>query len=64
MALNACASGLSLATGIPSVATLSTFICLPVGIPLGAVSLAGTSVSGVTTTLTKKHRSIESNEVD
>ena len=54
--LNACASGLSVATGISSVATLSTFIGLPVSIPLGAVSLAGASVSGVTTALTKKYQ--------
>ena len=37
-------------------ATLSTFIGLPVSIPLGAVSLAGASVSGVTTVLTKKYQ--------
>ena len=43
-----------MATGISSLATLSTFIGLPVSIPLGAVSLAGASVSGVTTVLTKK----------
>ena len=30
--------------------TLSTFIGLPVSIPLGAVYLAGANVSGVTTT--------------
>ena len=41
VALNACASGLSIANGILSVATLSTFIGLPVSIPLGAISLAG-----------------------
>ena len=52
--LNACASGLSIASGISSVATLSTFIGLPVSIPLGAKSLAGASVNGVTTALTKK----------
>ena len=34
---------------------LSTFIGLPVSISLGTVSLAGASVSGVTTTLTSKH---------
>ena len=56
VALNACASGLSVATGISSVATLSTFIGLPVSIPLAAVSLAGASVSGVTTALTKKYQ--------
>ena len=37
-------------------ATLSTFIVLPVSIPLGVVSLAGASVSGVTTALTKKYQ--------
>ena len=37
-------------------ATLSTFIGLPVSIPLGAVFLAGASVSGVTTALTKKYQ--------
>ena len=37
-------------------AILSTFISLPVNIPLGAVSLAGASVSGVATVLTKKYQ--------
>ena len=36
--LNACSSGLSIASGISSVATLSTFIGLLISIPLGAVS--------------------------
>ena len=54
--LNACSSGLSVAIGISSVATLSTFISLSVSIPLGAVSLAGASVSGVTAALTKKYQ--------
>ena len=54
--MNACASVLSVATGISSVPTLSTFIGLPVSIPLGAISLAGRSVSGVTTALTKKYQ--------
>ena len=44
--LNACSNSLSIATGISSVATLSTFIGIPVSIPLGATSLAGASVSG------------------
>ena len=44
--LNACPSGLSVASGISSVATMSTFIGLPVSIPLGEISLAGASVSG------------------
>ena len=54
--LAACSSGLSTATGISSVVTLATFIGLPVSIPLGAVSLAGASVSGVATALTKKYQ--------
>ena len=45
-----------MATGIFSVAMLSTFIGLPVSIPLGAVSLAGASVSGVAMVLTKKYQ--------
>ena len=54
--LNACSSSLIVATGIPSVETLSMFISLPVSIPLGVVSLAGASVSGVATALTKKYQ--------
>ena len=38
-----------------SVATLSTLISLPVSIPLGAVSLAGASFSGVAMLLTKTY---------
>ena len=53
--LNACSCGLSVATGISSVVTLVTFIGLPVSIPLGGISLAGASVSGVTTALAKKY---------
>ena len=45
-----------MATGILSVATLSTFIGFPVSIPLGAFSLAGASVSGVATVLTSKYQ--------
>ena len=54
--LNACLSSLSVATGISGVATLSTFIGLPMSIPLGAISLAGASVSGVTTAFTSKYQ--------
>ena len=54
--LNACSSSISICTGISSVATLSTFIGLPVSIPLGAISLAGASVSEVTTALTSKYQ--------
>ena len=56
VALNACSSGLSVATGISIVATLATFISLPVSISLGTVSLAGAGISGVTTALTKNYR--------
>ena len=56
MWLNACSSSLSIATGISSVATFATFIGLPVSIPLGVVSLAGASISGVATALTKKYQ--------
>ena len=37
-------------------ATLSTFIGLSVSIPLGTISPAGASVSGMSTALTKKHQ--------
>ena len=37
-------------------ATLSTYIGLPVSIPLGTVSLAGVSVSGMATALTSNHQ--------
>ena len=37
-------------------ATLSIFIGLPISIPLGAVSLAGGSVSGVASALAKKYQ--------
>ena len=54
--LNASLSGITLASGISSVATMSTFIGLPVSIPLGAVSLAGAGISGVVTVLIKKYQ--------
>ena len=55
--LNTCSTSLSIATGISSVETLkSTFIGLPVSIPLGAISLAGVSISGITTVLTSKYQ--------
>ena len=54
--LNTCSSGLSIASGILSVATLSMFICLPMSIPLGAISLAGVSVSGMAMVLTKEYQ--------
>ena len=54
--LNASSSGITVATGISSVATLSTFIGFPVSLPLAAVSLTGAGVSGITTILTKKYQ--------
>ena len=54
--LNACSSGISVATGISSVATFDTFISLPVSIPLGAASLIGAIASGIISVLTKKYQ--------
>ena len=56
--LNACSSSLSVAFGISSVVTLSTytFVGLPVSIPPGAISLTGVSASGITSALTKKYQ--------
>ena len=41
MWLNACSSGISVATGISSVATFGTFIGLPVSAALCAASMTG-----------------------
>ena len=49
-------SGISIATGISSVATFATFIGIPVSISLGAVSLTGVLASGIISTLTKKYQ--------
>ena len=54
--LNSCSSSLIVASGISSVATFSTFIGMPVSIPLGVVSLAGVSISGVDVAHTKKYK--------
>ena len=54
--LNACSSGISIATGISSVTTFATFIDLPVSIPLGAASLTGAIASGIISVLTKKYQ--------
>ena len=43
-------------TGISSVTTFTTFIGLPVSIPLGATSLTGAIASGVISALTKKYQ--------
>ena len=52
--LNACSSGISVATGISSVVTFATFIRAPVSIPLDAASLTGVIASGIISVLTKK----------
>ena len=54
--LNACSSGISIATGISSVATFATFVGLPVSMALGAASLTGVIASGIISTLTKKYQ--------
>ena len=53
--LNACSSGISIATGISSAETFATFVGLPVSISLGAASLTGAIASGIILTLTKKY---------
>ena len=53
--LNACSSGISVATGISIVATFATFVRLPVSMVLGAASLTGVIASGIISTLTKKY---------
>ena len=54
--LNACSSGISVATGISSVATFATFVGLPISISLGAASLTGAIASGIISMLTKKYQ--------
>ena len=54
--LNACSSGISVALGISSVVTFSSFIGLLVSIPLGAASLTGAIASGIISVPTKKYQ--------
>ena len=56
MWLNACSSGISIATGISSVATVATFIGIPVSAVLGAASMTGAIASGIISVLTKKYQ--------
>ena len=56
MWLNACSSGISIATGISSVATFATFIGIPVSAVLGAASMTGAVSSGIISVLTKKYQ--------
>ena len=54
--LNACLSGISIATGISSVATFATFIGIPVSAVFGVASMTGAIASGIISTLTKKYQ--------
>ena len=56
MWLNACSSGISIATGISSVATFATFVGLPVNMALGAASMTGVIASGIISVLIKKYQ--------
>ena len=54
--LNACSSGISVATGISSVATFATFFGIPVSTALGAACMTGAISSGIILVLTKKYQ--------
>ena len=54
--LNACSSGINVATGISSVATFATFIGIPMSTALGAASMTGVIASGIILVLTKKYQ--------
>ena len=54
--LNACSSGISIATGISSVTTFATFIRVPVSISLGAAPPTGAIASDIISVLTKKYQ--------
>ena len=54
--LNACSSGISVATGISSMATFATFVRLPASVALGAASLTGAIASGIISMLTKNYQ--------
>ena len=54
--LNACSSGISVATGISSVATFATFIGIPVSTALGAASMTGMIASGIISVVTKRYQ--------
>ena len=54
--LNACSSGISVATGISSVATFAAFVRIPVSAALGAASMTGAIAGGIISTLAKKYQ--------
>ena len=49
-------SGISVATGISSIATFATFIGIPVSAVLSAASMTGVIASGIISVLTKKYQ--------
>ena len=54
--LNACSSGISVATGISSVATFASFVGLSVSMALSAASMTGVIASGIILVLAKKYQ--------
>ena len=54
--LNACSSGISVATGISSVVTFATFVGLLVSVALGEASMTGATASGIISVLAKKYQ--------
>ena len=54
--LNACSSGISIATRISTIATFGTFIGIPVSTVLGAASMTGAIAGGIISTLMKKYQ--------
>ena len=54
--LNACSSGISIATGISSVATFATFIGIPVSVALGEASMTAAIASGIISVLAKTYQ--------
>ena len=53
---NTCSSGISMATGISSIATFATFIGIPVSAVLGAASMTGAISGEIISVLTKKYQ--------
>lgn len=56
MLINVGSTGISIGAGIASVAALSTFIGIPVSIPLAVCSLTGAGFGGITTALIKRYQ--------
>ena len=54
--INASASAISIASGVSTLATLSTMIGIPISIGLGAISITGATLTGLTTALSKKYQ--------